>query len=130
MAWGLDYVATGVVPLDSRHVAVLGLIPDSSNNEVELQVLDRTNGFVVHSDLLALAELNEPVGRNSGRPAKTTTVVVLCGSSHGRRCETEGRERRPTCRIGFGGSQCGCSGSFESEICRLALEIGFGCGAL
>lgn len=54
MAWGLDYVAMGVVPLDARHVAVLGLVPDST--EVDLQVIDRTNGFVVHSDLLALAQ--------------------------------------------------------------------------
>jgi vacuolar protein sorting-associated protein 41 len=75
MAWGLDCVATGVVPVDARHVAVLGLLFDS--NEVELQVLDRTNGFVVHADLLELAE-----PKVSGRHSKTTVNIPDASSNY------------------------------------------------
>lgn len=71
MAWGLDCIAAGVVPIDARHVAILGrridlLRDDHAGNEgdeeddgVELQVLDRSNGFVVYSDLLQLEQLPE-----------------------------------------------------------------------
>ncbi len=65
MAWRLDCVACDVVPMDSSHVAVLGLV---SNNrcEVELQVISRTNGTVVQSDLLPLLRIeNELIGESS-----------------------------------------------------------------
>jgi hypothetical protein len=63
MAWQLDCVACGVVPLDSEHVAVLGLIPNTESEGgetreqlVELQVICRSNGIVVQSDVLPLLE--------------------------------------------------------------------------
>lgn len=69
MAWALDgIVAADVVPMDRRHVAVLGHVLseelDVTTNqriianayEMELQILDRTNGSIVYSDLLQLQE--------------------------------------------------------------------------
>ena len=60
-AWQLDCVACGVVPMDSEHVAVLGLVPNPDSNDgatggrlVELQVVCRSNGTIVQSDILPL----------------------------------------------------------------------------
>ncbi|GAX10686.1 hypothetical protein FisN_14Lh199 [Fistulifera solaris] len=64
MAWELDCIACGVVPVDSRHVAVLGLVPASDDaedeiesenrNGVELQVISRMDGAVVFADMIPL----------------------------------------------------------------------------
>lgn len=66
MAWQLDCVACGVVPVDSEHVAVLGLVPCSESDEglmsdilVELQVISRSDGTVVQSDVLPLIRSND-----------------------------------------------------------------------
>jgi hypothetical protein len=92
MAWALDgIVASDVVPIDRRHIAILGHVlvcndegSAGSNclatiiqrtipnpNEVELQILDRTNGSVVYSDLLqlkkgSLSHLSTIFNRNIG----------------------------------------------------------------
>jgi hypothetical protein len=64
MAWELDCIACGVVPVDSKHVAVLGLVPatedaeddtESENrNEIELQVISRMDGAVLFADMIPL----------------------------------------------------------------------------
>jgi hypothetical protein len=70
MAWELDCVACGVAPLDANHIVVLGLVPPESGedgvdthtfaddghplNDVELQVVSRSDGSVIYSDLLPL----------------------------------------------------------------------------
>lgn len=76
MAWQLDCVACGVVPLDQAHVAVLGLVPPEFDedggtsaspqrgNDLELQVVSRSSGAVVYADLLPLV-----------RPATTKGVL-------------------------------------------------------
>lgn len=63
MAWELDCVATGAVPFDSKHVAVLGLVPrnegDSSVNDVELQLISREDGSIVLVDLLPVTDVSK-----------------------------------------------------------------------
>jgi hypothetical protein len=67
MAWQMDCVACDVVPLDSDHVAVLGLVPlapchDESqqafditvSNMVELQIISRLNRSMISCDCLPL----------------------------------------------------------------------------
>ncbi len=60
-AWQLDCIACGVAPMDPEHVVVLGLIPDLQSGDestgrkiVELQVICRSNGTVIQSDVLPL----------------------------------------------------------------------------
>lgn len=79
VAWELDCVACGAVPLDGKHWAVLGLVPkppldgddndekvaphdtslptSSAGNLVELQIISRTAGTVVAADALPLINL-------------------------------------------------------------------------
>ena len=85
MAWALDgIVAADVVPIDERHIAILGYVlgeddedelgdPHTAENsgsdanqriitnlyEMELQIVDRTNGSISYSDLL---QLQQPIG--------------------------------------------------------------------
>jgi hypothetical protein len=75
MAWALDgIVASDVVPIDRRHIAILGHVLQDNDedsaisndlgtinqrtipnpNEMELQILDRTNGSIVYADMLQL----------------------------------------------------------------------------
>lgn len=82
MAWQLDCVACGVVPLDSEHVVVLGLVPCHENDEahnskklVELQVISRLNGTVVQSDILPLISSGE------GSKMKNSTANYVLTSS-------------------------------------------------
>lgn len=79
MAWEMDCIACGVVPVDEKHVAVLGLVPSSSSsiessdsddrvksktlsnaaggdNSLELQVINREDGKSISSDRLPLSE--------------------------------------------------------------------------
>ncbi|KAL7498251.1 hypothetical protein ACHAWT_006183 [Skeletonema menzelii] len=78
MAWELDCVACSVVPLDEKHVAVLGLVPSAGSssssidvtaesgfgdsqlaggdNVIELQVINREDGKSVSNDSLPLVE--------------------------------------------------------------------------
>ncbi len=73
MAWELDCVACSVVPVDKKHVAVLGLVPlpslsesehnansdDPGNghgdNVLELQIINRVDGKSISSDRLPLS---------------------------------------------------------------------------
>jgi hypothetical protein len=83
MAWELDCIAAGVAPLDERHVILLGLVPsaDEENeksqpeNEVEVQVLSRTDGNVVYSDLLPI--LKPPPETKTRRSRKKSTGESL-----------------------------------------------------
>jgi len=78
MAWELDCVACSVVPLDEKHVAVLGLVPSAGSssssihdtaeteygdsqiaggdNVIELQVINREDGKSISNDSLPLAD--------------------------------------------------------------------------
>jgi hypothetical protein len=97
MAWELDCVACGVAPLDEDHVIVLGLVPpleeedggdgvpahDGHNqNDVELQVVSRSDGTVIYSDLLPL--LRPPIQssnkRNSNIPEESLSNYALVSS--------------------------------------------------
>jgi len=71
MAWELDCVASGVVPLDSDNVLVLGVVPpvddvggddnmSQLDNDVELQVIARGDGSIKFSNIL-------PVLKNKSR---------------------------------------------------------------
>lgn len=80
MAWELDCVACGAVPLDEDHVLVLGLLLPFANNEeekvrrpisegvneLELQVISRADGQVVWADLLALATDHQSAQSTNG----------------------------------------------------------------
>jgi hypothetical protein len=82
MAWELDCVSCGIVPLDANHIAVLGLVSpskkddDNDNVEInqtnilELQVISRTEGTVTSSDALRL-------------PKKKDTTEVIGESAAG-----------------------------------------------
>ena len=75
MAWELDCVACDIVPLDSDHVAVLGLVTladdedgiangedivvGSPGHDLELQIVSRKDGVISYSDLLPLIENNK-----------------------------------------------------------------------
>jgi hypothetical protein len=80
MAWELDCIACGVVPLDEDHVAVLGLVPltdedegedghqDANGNDVEMHVMSRKEGTVIYADSLPLIQFpnksrKEPASR-------------------------------------------------------------------
>eukprot|EP00977_Amphora_coffeiformis_P008247 scaffold1852_cov170-Amphora_coffeaeformis.AAC.7 len=88
MAWELDCIATGVAPLDKDHVLVLGLVPnmeddenannteDSNQNEVELQVLSRSNGNVVYSDLLPLLKIPPETTRQRRSKSKSEESIA------------------------------------------------------
>ncbi|CAB9522683.1 associated protein 41 homolog [Seminavis robusta] len=62
MAWELDCVASGVVPLDSEHVLVLGVVPPADDeeeeemgaNDVELQIIAKADGSIAFSNILPL----------------------------------------------------------------------------
>jgi hypothetical protein len=99
MAWGLDCVAAGVVPIDRNHVAVMGrridwrrdeattpnqpivVVPDENddNDGVELQVLDRSNGCVVYADLLPLRQ--QPTTRTESNDPSNGQSLALAASS-------------------------------------------------
>jgi hypothetical protein len=93
MAWALDgIVAADVVPLDERHVAVLGyVLADDDNNdddgttnhprnipnpyEMELQIVDRTTGSILYSDLL---QLERPNGSSSSTQSAISNFSHKC----------------------------------------------------
>jgi len=110
MAWGLDCVAAGVIPIDANHIGVLGLVHEDdesddcieiddndetqnegspgaskhknkgSNNpeaEIELQIIDRNNGFVVHADLLTLVEPEEKPARRFRKSNNATPAAPI-----------------------------------------------------
>ena len=67
MAWELDCVACDIVPLDSNHIAVLGLVSLTEDGEegnqmrgpshdLEMQILSREDGTISYSDSLPLIE--------------------------------------------------------------------------
>jgi hypothetical protein len=95
MAWELDgIVAADVVPIDERHLAILGHVlwdDDDENNdhdkedkkkhlnqrlipnpyEMEIQILDRINGSILYADLL---QLQQPVSLQMDTVATNATV--------------------------------------------------------
>ena len=78
MAWQLDCVACGVVPLDAHHVMVLGaavVAPPTDDdddwripphNDMELQILSRVNGQVTYADVLPLIRKPQPLPSKRG----------------------------------------------------------------
>lgn len=68
MAWELDCISCGVVPLDTDHVVVLGLVPiedgqdddvaKEHNNDLEVQILSRKDGAVMYCDSLPILKSN------------------------------------------------------------------------
>ncbi|KAL7454387.1 hypothetical protein ACHAWC_006029 [Mediolabrus comicus] len=93
MAWELDCVACSVVPVDEKHVAVLGLVPsadDSSSslsinndeygepeiiaggdNVLELQVINREDGKAISNDSLPLVDQMHKSNSSSLKRIKT-----------------------------------------------------------
>ena len=88
MAWELDCVACGVVPLDADNVVVLGLVPpldddddddeqlsedapnESSNrsgNDLEIQVVSRKDGAIMYSDSLPILRKTSSRQAQQGR---------------------------------------------------------------
>ena len=74
MAWQLDCIACGVVPMDSEHVAVLGLVANAES-DIELQVISRANGAVVQSDLIPLVHPESEVRKDI-----CTSQFTFCSS--------------------------------------------------
>jgi len=122
MAWELDCVACGVVPVDANHVAVLGLVhapqqqeygvesmnnmshnnmnivsttaEDEKNdglvessettateNIIELQIICRSNGTVIQSDVLPLVRCFKASGSESGKDVKDSTSGYMFSST-------------------------------------------------
>lgn len=88
MAWELDCIAAGLAPLDEKHVIVLGLVPnneeennsksaddETTENEVELQVLSRRDGNVVYSDLLPMLKAPPEAKPKRGRNKVTESIA-------------------------------------------------------
>lgn len=92
MAWALECVACGVAPLDAEHVVVLGLVPPqdfdvvsettqaNARNEIELQIISRTDGVVVYSDLLPLMRKSSKNGYRRAKPAESAAPYCLLSS--------------------------------------------------
>lgn len=89
MAWELDCISCGVVPLDIDHVVVLGLVPiedgqdDTAtigqNNDLEVQILSRKDGVVVYCDSLPVLRTNEEFP-TSGVLAESASSYELLSS--------------------------------------------------
>jgi vacuolar protein sorting-associated protein 41 len=87
MAWELDCVASGVVPLDHDHVLLLGIVPpaddeeedlaDPPGNDLELQIISKADGSILFSNVLPLLR-DEPAPQQLPLPHKQIgpTVVV------------------------------------------------------
>ena len=88
MAWELDCISCDVVPLDAKHVVVLGLVPPANEtdkgpirNDVELQVVSRVDGTVVFADMLPLVRVAaEPKRRGRASPLESTEEYQLLSS--------------------------------------------------
>ena len=95
MAWELDCVACSVVPMDEKHVAVLGLVPlpsstdddesdqkaksnspSQGDNVLELQIIDREDGKALSVDSLPLSE--GPDHRKGDRHIATANATEFC----------------------------------------------------
>jgi vacuolar protein sorting-associated protein 41 len=69
MAWELDCIACGVVPLDADNLVILGLVPNMDEggnapreagvggNDLEVQVISRAEGAIVYADALPVIRL-------------------------------------------------------------------------
>jgi hypothetical protein len=102
MAWEMDCVACGVVPMDKKHVAVLGLVPSppptmesgeyTNNNEqdtrdysiaggdntLELQIINREDGKCISNNRLPLSEVPyQKIGNNLITTGNATEFCLL-----------------------------------------------------
>ena len=99
MAWELDFVACSVVPVDEKHVAVLGLVPSpkhphddgesdqlvkssatchtssmaGGDNLLELQIINREDGKSISNDRLPLSD--RPPQRQGGNMITATNAA-------------------------------------------------------
>ena len=91
MAWELDGVACGVVPLDRNYCTVLSLVPPSASedtseparttNDVELQVVSRSTGEVLYADLLPIIRPQQNKGiLRTGRVPEPAAPLHLLSS--------------------------------------------------
>ena len=87
MAWELDCIACGVVPLDEDHVAVLGLVPsmdededghqNAIGNDLEMHVMSRKEGTVIYADSLPLIQSPNKSGKESASGFALLSSFVL-----------------------------------------------------
>lgn len=103
MAWELDCVACSVVPLDEKHVAVLGLIPSpeqsflggesehliksgtschtsstaGGNNQLELQIINREDGKAISNDRLPLSDRSQRLENHNITTANAAEFRLL-----------------------------------------------------
>lgn len=87
MAWELDCVASGVVPLDNQHVLVLGLVPpcDDENepsreteqptNDLELQIVAKEDGSILFSNILPLLRDSRSSPSTTPNPAAQVMIT-------------------------------------------------------
>ena len=93
MAWELDCVACGVVPFDSEHCVVLGLVApsdeddeeagdDSQSNDLEVQIVAKRDGSILYSSILPMLrrdERNKPKERGN---ANAQAIVSESAASY------------------------------------------------
>ena len=104
MAWELDCVACSVVPVDEKHVAVLGLVPLSASpsssvhgiaeshqrdngeieiaggdNVIELQIINRESGKAISNDRLPLAD--QKLYKNNGHDSSRSMMRIKTGNA-------------------------------------------------
>lgn len=90
MAWELDCIACGVVPLDKDHVAVLGLVPYSDDedndgkqvessikNDLEMHVMSREEGTVIYADTLPLIQFPNQTGKDAASGFSLLSTFAL-----------------------------------------------------
>lgn len=87
MAWELDCIACGAVPLDEDHVAVLGLVPsideddnghhNATGNDLELHVMSRKEGTVIYADSLPLIQSPNKSGKDPASGFALLSSFVL-----------------------------------------------------
>lgn len=86
MAWELDCVASGVVPLDDDHVLLLGIVPPADDeeedigNDLELQIIAKADGSIVFSNVLPLLR-DEPAQQQRSLPSKQIGPTVVMESA-------------------------------------------------
>jgi hypothetical protein len=89
MAWELDCVACGVAPLDKDHLLVLGLVPNDdedregtdSPNDVEVQVISRSEGTVTYADALPIMRFPSQFVSLQGGPIQESASAYNMVSS-------------------------------------------------
>lgn len=86
MAWELDCIACGVVPLDKDHIVVLGLVPmgddendglERASNDLEMHVMSREEGTVIYADTLPLIAFPNSTGKDAASGFSLLSTFAL-----------------------------------------------------